>query len=89
MYNEKAEFKLYSNPNADLEIKVGTSSGNYGSYATSHSGLSAASTYFFKTKLTQPGAKENAEEPCDIVFTNNSVQKTIIVTVTIGGGAGP
>jgi len=78
-----------SNPNADLEIKVGTSSGNYGSYATSHSGLSAASTYFFKTKLTQPGAKENAEEPCDIVFTNNSVQKTIIVTVTIGGLGGP
>ena len=77
-----------SSPAADLEIKVGNSSGNYNlisSYTETPSAIAAASTYFFKTKLTQAGSKNNSSEPCDITFTNNGVQKTIIVTVEIGG----
>ena len=77
-----------SNPPPDLEIKVGNSSGNYNlisSYTETPSAIAAASTYFFKTKLTQAGSKNNSSEPCDITFTNNGVQKTIIVTVEIGG----
>ena len=78
-----------SNPPPDLEIKVGNSSGNYNlisSYTETPSAIAAASTYFFKTKLSQAGSKNNASEDCDIVFTNNGVQKTITVTVEIGGG---
>ena len=78
-----------SSPAADLEIKVGNSSGNYNlisSYTETPSAIAAASTYFFKTKLTQAGSKNNSSEPCDITFTNNGVQKTMTVTVEIGGG---
>ena len=78
-----------TNPPPDLEIKVGNSSGNYNlisSYTETPSAIAAASTYFFKTKLSQAGSKNNASEDCDIVFTNNGVQKTITVTVEIGGG---
>jgi hypothetical protein len=77
-----------SSPNPDLEIKVGDSSGNYNlitSYTETPSAIGARSTYFFKTKLTQAGSKNNSSETCDIVFTNNGVQKTITVTVEIGG----
>ena len=77
-----------SSPNPDLEIKVGNASGNYNlitSYTETPSAIAAASTYFFKTKLTQAGSKNNSSETCDIVFTNNGVQKTITVTVEIGG----
>tara|TARA_S200002703_G_scaffold66899_1_gene58055 strand:+ start:162 stop:1706 length:1545 start_codon:yes stop_codon:yes gene_type:complete len=80
-----------SNPPPDLEIKVGNASGNYNlisSYTESPSAIATASTYFFKTKLTQQGTKDNSSETCDIVFTNNGVQKTITVTVLIGGGGG-
>jgi hypothetical protein len=77
-----------SSPPPDLEIKVGDSSGNYNlitSYTETPSAIGARSTYFFKTKLTQAGSKNNSSETCDIVFTNNGVQKTITVTVEIGG----
>jgi len=81
-----------TNPPPDLEIKVGNSSGNYNlisSYTETPSAIAAASTYFFKTKLSQAGSKNNASEDCDIVFTNNGVQKTITLTVEIGGLGGP
>ena len=81
-----------SSPNPDLEIKVGDSSGTYNlinSYTETPSAIGARSTYFFKTKLTQTGGKNNSSETCDIVFTNNGVQKTITVTVEIGGLGGP
>ena len=81
-----------SNPAPALEIKVGDSSGNYNlitSYTETPSAIGARSTYFFKTKLTQTGGKNNSSETCDIVFTNNGVQKTITVTVEIGGLGGP
>jgi hypothetical protein len=80
-----------SNPPPDLEIKVGNATGNYNlisSYTESPSAIAAASTYFFKTKLSQQGSKNNSSETCDIVFTNNGVQKTITLTVSIGGGGG-
>ena len=80
-----------SNPAPDLEIKVGDSTGDYDlvtSYTETPSAIGARTTYFFKTKLTQQGSKNNSSETCDIVFTNNGVQKTITLTVEIGGGGG-
>ena len=81
-----------SNPAPSLEIKVGDSTGTYnliGTYTESPSAIGARTTYFFKTKLTQQGNKNNSSETCDIVFTNNGVQKTITLTVEIGGLGGP
>ena len=81
-----------SNPPPDLEIKVGDSSGTYNlinSYTETPSAIGARTTYFFKTKLTQSGGKDNSSETCDIVFTNNGVQKTITLTIEIGGLGGP
>ncbi len=81
-----------SSPNPDLEIKVGDSTGDYDlvtSYTETPSAIGARTTYFFKTKLTQKGSKNNSSETCDIVFTNNGVQKTITLTVEIGGLGGP
>ena len=69
-----------SNPKPTLEVKIGTSSGNYGSYATSHT-VAAASRYFMKFRLTEnssQGAAGYNSEPSDvtITFTNNGVSAT-------------
>lgn len=81
-----------SSPAPSLEIKVGDSTGDYDlvtSYTETPIAIGARTTYFFKTKLTQSGGKNNSSETCDIVFTNNGVQKTITLTVEIGGLGGP
>ncbi len=94
MLNKKINGEQHkkSSPNPGLEIKVGDSTVDYDlvtSYTETPSAIGARTTYFFKTKLTQAGSKNNSSETCDIVFTNNGVQKTITVTVEIGGLGGP
>jgi hypothetical protein len=74
------------NPKPTLEVKIGTSSGNYGSYATSHT-VAAASRYFMKFRLTENSSQGAAGYDSSagfvapsgnvtITFTNNSVSAT-------------
>jgi hypothetical protein len=73
-----------SNPKPTLEVKIGTSSGNYGSYATSHTGLAAASRYFMKFRVTENASQgaagydsATASPPnITVTFTNNGVSAT-------------
>ena len=73
-----------SNPKPTLEVKIGTSTGNYGSYATSHSGLAGASRYFMKFRVTENSSQgesgydsATASPPnVTVTFTNNSVTAT-------------
>ena len=73
-----------SNPKPTLEVKIGTSSGNYGSYATSHTGLAAASRYFMKFRVTENSSQgaagydsaDGSPPNVTITFTNNSVTAT-------------
>ena len=64
------------NATSRLQVRGGTSSGVYGSYANSIT-LSEASTYFFQFHL-QENANDNNFGPEDrtITFTNNSVSNT-------------
>ena len=72
------------NPKPTLEVKIGTSSGNYGSYATSHTGLAAASRYFMKFRVTENASQgaagydsaDGSPPNVTITFTNNSVTAT-------------
>ena len=72
-----------TNPKPTLEVKIGTSSGNYGSYATSHT-VAAASRYFMKFRLTENASQGAAgydsatgsPPNVTITFTNNSVSAT-------------
>jgi len=59
-----------------LQVKGGTSSGTYGSYANSIT-LSEASTYYLKFKLFENDVDNNfGPEDRTITFTNNSVSNT-------------
>ena len=64
------------NATSRLQVRGGTSSGVYGSYANSIT-LSEASTYYFQFQL-QENANDNNFGPEDrtITFTNNSVSNT-------------
>jgi hypothetical protein len=64
------------NATSRLQVRGGTSSGTYGSYANSIT-LSAASTYYFQFQL-QENANDNNFGPEDrtITITNNSVSNT-------------
>jgi hypothetical protein len=64
------------NATSRLQVRGGTSSGTYGSYANSIT-LSEASTYYFQFQL-QENANDNNFGPEDrtITFTNNSVSNT-------------
>jgi len=64
------------NATSRLQVRGGTSSGVYGSYANSIT-LSAANTYYFQFQL-QENANDNNFGPEDrtITFTNNSVSNT-------------
>ena len=69
------------NPKPTLEVKIGTSSGNYGSYATSHTGLAAASRYFMKFRITENASQgaagyDSQTQNVTITFENNSVTAT-------------
>lgn len=68
-------------PKPTLEVKIGTSSGNYGSYATSHTGLAAASRYFMKFRITENASQgaagyDSQTQNVTITFENNSVTAT-------------